>query len=464
MVTTKLSYQNRKIEGEKLAQVIKKDLLKRHRPRQQTAKDASLDLIMTGKSLGAYLDLVCEGLLASIHNGAVRLGELELADNGVPTTSLFSLALVVRASAHDLHHLNLSHNQLIVETEQDLCAWRAFVAALATCSALQSIDLSDNPLGDEAIEVLARYYCRQSNAEMTVASLAIATSPMRTQQVDDRQHDSSDPERHRSVSHAGSHEITSFRGVRGFARLRLDRTEQTDAGALFLSFVVEHTPISQLITYADNEYSNAGLRLLEAAESVRLLSTSPSATTDTNFVDDLASKSPIIGLQGVKLSVPNTPKRSPVRRRSSIDNEPVSPARCLSHKIDDAEHAVEVLERFRVKIQGSVLKSHTEDTLPVNLWRSALYTLRLARLLMHGRSSTGNAARLRLGIHLWQRILLPLTDPCAALSHEQRRKVFEYATSEQAMSACYNVNEKLPHVKVWHTLEMLDCLAYEYAA
>ena len=98
----------------------------------------SVELNLSGKSLGASVDVVCEGLLEQT---LVTLGECHLASNELTTSCLPSLASVVAASATDLRVLDLSDNGIAIMTTEDERAWTEFVSALSDCKELESLNL-----------------------------------------------------------------------------------------------------------------------------------------------------------------------------------------------------------------------------------------------------------------------------------------------------------------------------------
>ena len=96
----------------------------------------------------------------------VVLEELCLRGNQLRTDSLVSLAEIVRLAAGDLRDLDLSENELVVESESDVLAWEQFLSSLSRCFVLRRLDLSGNSLGVKGFEILAKMYEREAPLEL----------------------------------------------------------------------------------------------------------------------------------------------------------------------------------------------------------------------------------------------------------------------------------------------------------
>lgn len=101
-------------------------------------------------------------------DGVARLTELHLSNNQLSVVSLAQLAGVVVLSAGDLRELDLSHNLIEVKTEDQKHMWQKFLEAFKDCYMLKKIDFSNNPLGRNGTEILARVYM-QTELDFTEA-------------------------------------------------------------------------------------------------------------------------------------------------------------------------------------------------------------------------------------------------------------------------------------------------------
>ncbi|KAL8888723.1 MAG: hypothetical protein Q9215_003907 [Flavoplaca cf. flavocitrina] len=135
-------------------------------------RDPLVELDVTGKHLGEDgFHKVADALTRSLeHQGetgrVVQLEELCLKANKLKTTCLPPLARIVRLSAHELRDLDLSDNAFTITTTHERDAWEDFLKSLAQCCVLRRIDLSGNPLGPKAFEILARVYSREPTIEL----------------------------------------------------------------------------------------------------------------------------------------------------------------------------------------------------------------------------------------------------------------------------------------------------------
>ena len=96
--------------------------------------------------------------------------ELDLADNDLTAQCLIPLSAVIRLGAEDLQDIDLSNNKISVLTDDDVIAWESFLTSLKDCSVLRRLDLSGNPLGPRAFEVLVRAYSREDPLELSAST------------------------------------------------------------------------------------------------------------------------------------------------------------------------------------------------------------------------------------------------------------------------------------------------------
>lgn len=91
----------------------------------------------------------------------VRLEELCLTSNQLSATSLEALSPIIRLANNDLRDLDLSDNNITINTEAEVAIWENFLTSFMHCSVLRRLDLSRNALGSRAFEVMTRVYAKQ---------------------------------------------------------------------------------------------------------------------------------------------------------------------------------------------------------------------------------------------------------------------------------------------------------------
>lgn len=100
------------------------------------------------------------------HGKVVVLEELGLKGNQLTAGSLWALSRVVALSTHALRDLDLSDNLISIVTIEETAAWEVFLESFSACCALRRIDLSGNPLGPQAFEILARVYGKEEPIDL----------------------------------------------------------------------------------------------------------------------------------------------------------------------------------------------------------------------------------------------------------------------------------------------------------
>jgi hypothetical protein len=120
--------------------------------------------------------LVCEALLKVSEAKVFRLEELHLAGNDLTAIDLLHLVPVIRANA-EIRDLDLSRNRISVKTIDEKKAWAAFLAAFRDSRFLRRIELSNNPLGDYAIEILLRTYAFEKPIYIPITHTNFAETP-----------------------------------------------------------------------------------------------------------------------------------------------------------------------------------------------------------------------------------------------------------------------------------------------
>lgn len=180
---------------------------------------------------------------------------LNLAGNCLTVEGLVSIAPCIRAAAADLEELDLSNNIICVSNDNEAAYWEEFLQSFATCRILKKINLSGNNLsGAKALEIFYKVYGQQF--------------PRMEARLDP----------HTSDTICGLHRVES---------IMLSNTSMTDAGALFLSYVLSQhswsrerlgvrseTTVDQgssphgFVYIPNKDISGVGIKLLKLAESV----------------------------------------------------------------------------------------------------------------------------------------------------------------------------------------------------
>ncbi|KAI9367392.1 hypothetical protein BJX61DRAFT_551484 [Aspergillus egyptiacus] len=167
----RLTYSARKITGVKVGQVVSKDLRKRIPPglgSKAAARDPTIEIDLTGKCLtdegfAQFIDdlITCVQFRGADHPvGVAKVTEFHLQGNNLTVQSLAKLGEVIPHINGDLRELNLSQNEIRVQTAEEKKIWRVFLQAFKNCYMLKKLDLSGNPLGPAGLEVLACVYTK----------------------------------------------------------------------------------------------------------------------------------------------------------------------------------------------------------------------------------------------------------------------------------------------------------------
>ena len=98
----------------------------------------------------------------------VRLEELCLTNNRLSVTSLQALSPIIRLACNDLRDLDLSGNNITINTEAQVAIWEDFLMSFSPCCSLRRLDLSRNALGTRAFEVLTRVYAKQEAVDLVL--------------------------------------------------------------------------------------------------------------------------------------------------------------------------------------------------------------------------------------------------------------------------------------------------------
>ena len=424
--SNKFDYTNRPNSGAKLgaiiggalqkeAEKVKKDAEKQATKARKQSTDSNsdvferittvhtIDLKAPNKDLGDEgARAMIEGMEAALRSGdgmaSLALEDLNLAGNAITTISLECLAPVIELAKYDLKTLNLSGNQIQVETEEQSKRWETFLRSFKGCLKLRRFDLSGNlKLGARAMEVFARVHVNEPQINPTspdrdASVLSLASEYARVTPAGDRR--ASNESRDNPMANARI--IRRRSGLRSIPYITLHEIDLNDAGALWLSVVLQdhHYP-NQLIdelnattaessikAYQQDAHSRGidvtcnhglgkdGALLLEKTESIRHRKLMPGdGDTDESDTGEDAIRH---GEQTRRKSTSFSGSRvSFGDRRSSMRSIRTS---------DGGEHEASDLERARKKIQRQIIVHDSAQS--VELWRSALQIVAIARMIL----------------------------------------------------------------------------------
>ncbi|WPH00239.1 Hypothetical protein R9X50_00306200 [Acrodontium crateriforme] len=374
----------------------------------------SIDLQAPNKALGdegvaALADGLENALNAATSLASLVLEDLNLAGNGITTASLARLAPIIELAKHDLKTLNLSDNHIRVQTEEESKQWRIFLVAFKGCFRLRRLDLSGNTeLSAKALEIFA---CVHLNEEAIVPISACGNESvlsLGSKNGDGDDHHPQSPsdgeskyrdsaEFGKDLAHATL--LTRRRGLRSIPYITLQGIGLTDAGALWLSYILEDhyyptqliddlnaiSPSSSIKTYQQDANRNGidwegnetslgkdGIYLLEKTESSRM-----AMLDDQGDLED----SMIIEYSDAKMG------HDAGERRSSLESRPsraTARGRRFSmrsiHTLDGGEHESSEMESARKRIQRHTIDQDSASS--VELWSAALKLVKCARILL----------------------------------------------------------------------------------
>ncbi|QDS75144.1 hypothetical protein FKW77_007847 [Venturia effusa] len=264
---------------------------------------------LTDEGLCEVLDTVLTVLL-NFNN--FHLEEFHLSKNGLTTGILPFLSKVIQQSSFDLRALDLSHNDIHVVTEEQARDWEEFLDSFRVCRVMRRLDLSGNDFSKSlGMEILSRVYFSHpyidpnelesgapinddmaSTREFRGGKLIATTNSSTMNPSEDPFHGSSafDESLSKGVI------LKRRQGLRSVPYIILRNVGMTDAGALWLSGILEHHYWPQFlmttlkegshaaklkgeddsthtfgVVYVDNPNITAtGLKALESAEQARV--------------------------------------------------------------------------------------------------------------------------------------------------------------------------------------------------
>ena len=132
-------------------------------------RDPAVELDVSGKGLtDEGFAEVALALIESLNHESrvVRLEEFCLTNNRLSATSLQALSTIIRLASNDLRDLDLSENNITIDTEAEVAIWEDFLTSFKDCCLLRRIDLSRNTLGPRAFEVMTRVYAKQEAVDL----------------------------------------------------------------------------------------------------------------------------------------------------------------------------------------------------------------------------------------------------------------------------------------------------------
>ncbi|KAL9097169.1 MAG: hypothetical protein Q9165_000596 [Trypethelium subeluteriae] len=409
----RLNYTNRKSEGLKLGQIVAKDLRKRaksfHSKGEKQPESATLELDISGRKIDdeGLLEIISALDEVARDDGlgcCNKLEELNFSQNRFTTKSLAQLASVIRSAQFDLQVLDVSYNEISVKTDDEAQEWEAFLESFRHCYCLRRIDFSGNDLsGPRAFEVLARVYGRQIPADpadlriMSASVISVAESE--TANILDKTKalsvEESTPESRSRVMSSSRQSLsqgtylTRRCGLRSVPYLIFRDVSLTNAGALFLSYLVQHHYFpDQLMTRLSaasaeskrEEYSQEfaggkgviyapydGLNkyAVEVLESAELARTALLTSDDADLSTD---------------KVPELVTLSNGRRISSITHHKRRLSVFSLHSSDESGHGSSELDSKRYKAQRTTIED--SGAYCVELWSASLTMLVKARAVL----------------------------------------------------------------------------------
>ncbi|KAI9741342.1 MAG: hypothetical protein M1834_003059 [Cirrosporium novae-zelandiae] len=412
----------RKVEGVKLGTVVSRDLKKRIPPGSSAKaafRDPFLELDVSKKNITdeGFLHLA-QGLKEAFeYNGeqgkVIHLEELCLADNKISVISLDPLADIIKLAGDELEDLDLSGNEIKIESDQDGEIWERFLESFKFCSVLRRVDFSGSPLGPKAFEILARVY---SKAETVDGFSSEGTSGEGNVEVITSDLDSTEAvaieiptaRRHRGQETTMAR-YSSTRGIRSIPYMIFADTFMTDTCALHLSYIIAaHYPPHKLLRYVppakagqpaqilDNYFqsgclgiiylpnanlSNNGQKLLDLAEQARVdeheYSSIPESSQEAQPFPRSSRKGSGAGSHTDSNGSASGDSLETGRRRSNTSADPESPSTPYHAYIQNVSGE---LDRLRIRVQGLTLKEFGPES--VELWRCGLKMLRLARTIL----------------------------------------------------------------------------------
>ncbi|OLL24486.1 Ribonuclease inhibitor [Neolecta irregularis DAH-3] len=449
--------------GQKLARpggfakyYIKYDLISRATARNNNVAP-QIELNLGGLNLGDQnFGLVCDGLLKLLDADAIELEELRLEENALTTAGLAFLSQVIRKSNHHLKDLSLASNNIKVKSPREIQQWSDFLSSFRNSTCLHRLDLSSNPLGDTAIEVLCRIYANepplmlfnntpQHSFDSSDAVVFEQVVVDEEEVADEREQYANSPESiipiepgffqsSSQVSQNTSISLSRMQGIRSIPYIILSSTNLTDISALFFIHIIPIHPIStKLLTYLPPQKHPFEQPTNTPCNGIHYLP-NPS-------ISEFARK---------VLAAHETIRDPRLRRRTSsitslqstIDNHIYCSETCNDLKPD----------RAKVKLESMILdKSGISAT---QLWKASISTLCLSRIFLS--LSTSHRHK-----QAWEIIVSKTVKNFHVLDPIQREKIFEWAGDRETLKVEKSWCGKKCHVQEWKFLNSTGTLGYD---
>ncbi|KIW02517.1 uncharacterized protein PV09_06315 [Verruconis gallopava] len=409
--TVKLKYTNRKSDGLRLAEIVAKDL------RKHTAGFGKKNTVAETNSAPLELDLgnkeqtdVCietfaESLLEALELregvSPLRLEELSFRNNKLTTATLKLLAPVIHAARFDIRYIDLSHNHIRVATREEAEDFAAFIHAFAGCELMRRLDMSGNDFsGPLAMEILLREYCLQQPVDpsllyhptgMETTDYGQDMLSERTNMLSISSHtrdkccleETKDP----GSSVAGLKVCTRRRGLRSIPYILLKDTKLDDAGALHLSYILEHHYWPQYLMSKPKDGSKEARRKEEDDVNGCFgivfsgnWSLSPHGSKLLEYAN--AARAQLVGLQPFSQAEHSfqwnsTSPGSRLMRSSSTSSHSFLSDDTNGHRVVDISTSMQSL---RMRLQRTTLEMHGVQS--VQLWHAAMKILYAARVIL----------------------------------------------------------------------------------
>ena len=416
----------------------------------------TLELKVPGRHLGD--DGACEvvkGLRIALSTAEVSaslvLEELNLSGNGITTITLRRLSSIVKLAKHSLKSLDLSQNSITVRTSEQVEHWETFLQSFQNCTKLSTVDLSGNHnLGPLALEIFAHVHLREGETAYDQTMSAGVAEVERQYQAPStsRAHDFGIGSSLNRENSAFSSDVPT--GLHGVSTIVLEDVGLTDAGALWLSFVLQgrRHPVQEIhdvksdggsispdqidakdhgIEFDHNgTLGRDGIRLLQKIESFRVHTLRAEAQLEYENVEEdrtVETTSPD------RRSLSHRSRGSISGRRHSVRSGSTS---------NGGEHEMDEVESTRKKIQRQIILQQTATS--VRLWRIALRILAMSRLILVA-SSTSRHAGSRNPLH---NIYIEESAADIGLGSPSSSPIPQQGTTRRRSSNLYRLKENEP--------------------
>ncbi|PPJ53977.1 hypothetical protein CBER1_02997 [Cercospora berteroae] len=418
--SNKFDYSNRPNSGEKLGGIIGRDVEKEV---DKVAKDVEKQVVKArqssigsnGSSLNYsaisedvvhYLDIkapakqlgdegacamatrMATALTKQVTGASVLLEDLNISDNGITTATLAQLAPVIKAAHLTLKTLNLSNNNIRVETDQQADEWELFLRSFKDCFKLRRLDLSGNiNLGARAMEILAKVHCHEPRIDPVLVGGGASVRSLNMEE----DHETAGTPTSAAFSDAMAKGgfVKRRCGLRGIPYFTLTNVGLTDAGALWLSYVLEdhYYPI-QLIDAINAAPASSGIRTYAQDSASTGLDWDAQETALGKDGLLLLKKTEIFRKQvmlddGSTLEYSLEDSKSVLRasaghRRASVRSTTAA---------DEGEHGFSEIESLRMKLQRHIIAN--SGVSQVELWRAGLRIISSSTVLNRYRIHRG---------------------------------------------------------------------------